>query len=363
MHAVSVGELRAGEVLLAALRRGRPDLPILLTCTTEAARSYAADSMHLPVRMLPADYAWSMRRFLAAHNPRACILIEQELWPNLVCECNRRQIPVVVANGRISAIGARRYATCRSLSAEAFAGLAAVAAGDRESARRFAILGAGEVRTTGNLKHDARPDAQQVERGRRLKERIRASRGGKPVVLLASTRPGEEKLLLPELKRMIGDWPLIVVPRHIERAAPVEEMLRALGWQPVRKSRLSGADAPACLLGDTLGQMSEYAAAADIAFVGGSLLPFGGQNPLEQLAVGVPVVMGPSRANIRAVARPARRAGALRAAADAAAAAGLLKQLGENPAAAADQARQIAEQLRGASGRTVDFLAPHLRLD
>ena len=361
MHAVSVGELRAGEVLLAALRGRRSDFPVVLTCTTEAARRYAADSMRLPARIVPADYAWSMRRFIAAHNPRACILIEQELWPNLISECGRKKIPVVVANGRLSATSARRYATCRSLTADAFANLTAVAAGDRASARRFAILGAGEVRTTGNLKHDARPDERQVERGRRLKERIGA--GGKPVVLLASTRPGEEKLLLPELKKRIAGWPLIVVPRHVERVAQVEEMLRALGWQPVRKSRLSGADAPECLLGDTLGEMSEYAAAADIAFVGGSLLPFGGQNPLEQLALGVPVVMGPSRANIRAVARPAMRTGALKAAADAADAAQLLQQLGNNFSEAGASARQIADELRGACSRTVDFLASHLRLD
>ncbi|MCY4325754.1 MAG: 3-deoxy-D-manno-octulosonic acid transferase, partial [Betaproteobacteria bacterium] len=341
-----------------------PHLPILITCTPEAARRYATDTMQLPVYRLPIDYVSSMRRFIGAQKPRACILLEQELWPNLIAECNRQNIPVVVANGRLSATSARRYATCRSMIADAFAGLAAVAAGDRESARRFSILGASEVQTTGNIKHDARPDEKQVERGRQLKERICARSSDKPVVLLASTRPGEEKLLLPQIKNRIGDWPLIVVPRHIERVGEVEAMLTAHGWQPQRKSQLAQDDAaPNCLIGDTLGEMSEYAAAADIAFVGGSLLPFGGQNPLEQLAVGVPVVMGPSLANIRTVVRPARRAGALLEATDAQSAAMLLQQLGQERTVAATAAVQIAEQLRGGSRRTVDFLSPHLKLD
>ncbi len=360
VHAVSVGELRAAEVLLAEIRKAHGDKPILLTCTTEAARSYAAERMGIAALALPLDFASVMRRFVRAHAPRACILLEQELWPNLIGACREAGIPVVVANGRMSARSARRYARCLPLMRTAFAGLAAVAAADRTAARRFAALGAQRVTVAGNLKHDAQPDPAQISAGRELGARMKAAAGGKPVILLASTRPGEERLLLPELRKRMGNWPLIVAVRHPERAGEVAGLLQGCGWQPVRRSQAGPDEAPACMLADTLGEMAVFAAAADAAFVGGSLLPYGGQNPLEQLALGVPVVMGPYRSSIRELARSAHRAGALAAAADAAEAARLLELMAGSKEAAGAAGMKLAAELRGAAGRCLGVLAPSL---
>ena len=309
VHAVSVGEVRASVPLVRALQREFEGHDVLLTCMTAAGREAAqhayGDSVLLAY--LPYDLPGAAQRFLERFRPRLGVLMETEVWPNLLAACRARGVPVVLANARMSEKSARRYARWSSITRPAFAGIAAVCAQSAADAERLRALGAARVVLTGNLKFDVAPDALQVAAGRALK----AALGARPVVLLASTREGEEAMLLEALAPAGGAGLLAIVPRHPRRFDEVARLLAHRGIATARRSRgeLPGPD-HAAYLGDTMGEMAFYYALADVALIGGSFAPLGGQNLIEACAAGVPVVVGPYMFNFAEATRLALDAGA-----------------------------------------------------
>ncbi len=312
VHAVSVGEARAAEPLVRALQEMLPDHGMLLTCTTAAGRETLArlfgDSVL--VCYLPYDFPESVHSFIGHFKPRLAVLMETELWPNLLARCAASGVPVLLANARMSGKSALRYRRWSALATPALRSLAAVCAQSDGDAQRLLSLGARGVEVTGNLKFDVEPDVAQLAAGRAWRSRV-----GRPVLLLASTREGEEKVLIDALPADRGRLLVVVVPRHPQRfdeVAPLAQSRRSLQPVPAPGDRVH--------LGDTMGEMPFYYAACDVALIGGSLAPLGGQNLIEALAAGAPVVVGPHMFNFAEATRLAVRAGAAIQADDAAAA-------------------------------------------
>ncbi len=302
LHAVSVGEARASAALVRALAAAHPGHELLVTCMTAAGRE-ALKELHggsVTIAWLPYDYPGAVRRFLEHFRPRLALLLEAELWPNLLAACGGFGVPVLLANARMSARSARAYARLPGLARPAVASLALACAQSEEDAARLRSLGARRVEVTGNLKFDSAPGEAKQAEGRAWRARL-----ARPVLLLASTREGEEKLLLEALPAWDGKLLVLVVPRHPRRfdeVALISQSRRSRGQAPDPADRVH--------LGDTMGEMDFYYAAADVAVIGGSFAPRGGQNLIEACAAGVPVVLGPSMFNFAEATRLALAAGA-----------------------------------------------------
>jgi len=312
LHAVSVGETRASQPLVALLRRQYPEYRILFTHMTPTGRHAGEEIFGDTVTRvyLPYDYPWAVRRFLRHFRPALGVIMETELWPNLIAASQQQGCPLLLVNARLSARSAHRYARLPALTRQALQALTVVAAQTAADAGRLTALGAGMVKVTGNLKFDIDPPQDQLALGARL----RTLWGGRGTLLAASTRDGEEALLLDAwCASPIDGALLIVVPRHPERFAAVEKLLEARGlrWQR-RSQELAIAPETEVLLGDSMGEMFAYYAACDVAFVGGSLLDFGSQNLIEACAVGVPLLLGPSVYNFAEAAQAALECGAAR---------------------------------------------------
>lgn len=364
VHAVSVGETRAAQPLIEALLASDPECSIVLTHMTPTGRAtgqslFAAHAPRVMQSYLPYDTGWMMGRFIRYFSPRICILMETEVWPNLVAQCARRAIPVMLANARLSERSLKKGRKLPGLIGEAARTLAGVGAQTEADAARLRELGARNVQVTGNLKFDIVPPAEAVRNGERLREKI----GTRPVLLCASTRDGEEALILDAMEALdVPNVLLVMVPRHPQRFDEVASMLAARGISMARRSAL-GENPPApetrVLLGDSMGEMFAYYAACDIAFIGGSLLPLGGQNLIEACMLGKPVLIGPHTFNFNEASEAAVAAGAAARVTDAAAmmaqAARLLRQH-EARAEMAKNAQHFAQQHRGATARTIGLL-------
>lgn len=310
LHAVSVGETRAAEPLLRALQSLHPECELLITQMTATGREAAQALFGGTVRVawLPYDYPSAVRRFVRHFRPSLGILMETEIWFNLVRECERSGVPLLLANARMSARSARGYTVVAPLVRAALGRLGAVAAQTSEDAGRLLSLGARTVEVSGNLKFDAVPTAGSEE----LAAQFRDWFGDRSVLLAASTREGEEALLMDALEdNALGKAILVIVPRHPQRFEAVARLLSARGLKFARRSS-NAAPEPDCdiVLGDSMGEMSAYYRAADVALVGGSLLPYGGQNLIEACAAGVPVLVGPYTYNFAQAAESAIAAGA-----------------------------------------------------
>jgi 3-deoxy-D-manno-octulosonic-acid transferase len=355
VHAVSVGEARAAAPLVRALQRLAPDHTMVMTCTTAAGRSTLkqvyGDSV--VATFLPYDYPETVEAFLERFRPRLGVLMETELWPNLLAACERGAVPVALANARMSEKSARGYRRWRALTAPAIRSLAVVCAQSEADATRLRELGARRVEVTGNLKFDVALDNEQLERGREWRRRV-----ARPVLLLASTRDGEEKLLLQAIGE--ADFLTMVVPRHPQRFDEVAELAQS------RKTRVPvPAASDRVYLGDTMGEMAFYYGAADVVIIGGSFIPLGGQNLIEALAAGVPAVLGPSMYNFAEATRLAVAAGAALQAADPLEAAALARELLEDDARrrrAAEAGKGLCEAHRGATARHVALFRTQLGL-
>ena len=329
LHAVSVGEIRAAEPLLRALQLRHPECEILVTQMTATGRAAVLQLFGEGVRVawLAYDYPSAVRRFLRHFRPRLGIIMETEIWFNLVNECRRRGVPLVLANARMSEKSARSYALVAPLVRTALRHLGAVAAQTAEDAQRFRSLGAGAVEVTGNLKFDVEP----APGSEALAAEFRRWFGSRRVLLAASTREGEEELLLDALEEnFLGNTLLVIVPRHPQRFDAVARLLSARQLRFARRSANAPLD-PGCdfVLGDSMGEMAAYYRACDMAFIGGSLLAYGGQNLIEACAAGVPVLIGPYTYNFAQAAESAVAAGAavrVRAAGEAIRQARLLSQ-------------------------------------
>jgi 3-deoxy-D-manno-octulosonic-acid transferase len=233
--------------------------------------------------------------------------METEIWPNLVAGCKARGLPLVLANARLSERSARGYRRLGGLARDAVGAFSAIAAQTADDAQRFEALGARAVTVTGSLKFDVTPPLEQLARGRAWRE----SYGPRPVILAASTRAGEEALVLDAFAEISGSPLLVLVPRHPQRFDEVASLLRERGLRYERRSEGSEVRADTqVLLGDSMGEMAAYYAACDLAFVGGSLVPSGGQNFIEACAVGAPVLLGPHTYNFAEAAERAIANGA-----------------------------------------------------
>jgi 3-deoxy-D-manno-octulosonic-acid transferase len=370
IHAVSVGETRAAAPLIAALRAQHPNLPVLLTCMTVTGRATAqtlyGDFAH--IRYLPYDYAWLMRRFVKRLRPRLCVLMETEWWPNLIREAARVKLPLVLANARLSERSARGYARLPMLTRDSLARFQVIAAQTEADAQRLTRLGARHVVVTGSLKFDITAPATQMQTGHAWRQAWGSARS---VLLAASTRAGEEAAIISAFAaRASADVLLVLVPRHPQRGDSVAKLLQTAKLKFIRRSQMvpSGLlDADVrVILGDSLGELFAYYAACDVTFVGGSLLPFGGQNLIEACSVGCPVLIGPHTFNFAHTAQQAIDIGAAKRIIDAdeliAVAQGLLT---DAPAreAMGSAGKAFATRHQGATVRLLALIDPLLNSD
>jgi 3-deoxy-D-manno-octulosonic-acid transferase len=355
MHAVSVGEARAAAPLVRELHRLLPDHAVVMTCTTAAGRDTLKQVYGDSVIgvFLPYDYPEAVQSFLETFRPRLAVLMETELWPNLLAQCARHGVPVVLANARMSEQSARGYRRWRALMGPGIRGLAAVCAQSEADAERLRALGAPRVVVTGNLKFDVALDEGQLGAGREWRKRL-----GRQVLLLASTREGEEKPLLDELPHP-ASFLTVVVPRHPRRFDEVAQ------WADARRTAaVTPGENDRIYLGDTMGEMAFYYAACDVAVIGGSFMPLGGQNLIEALATGSPVVLGPSMFNFAEATRLALQAGAAVQVADAGAGIRQAIELlssDEKRAAMRDAGKKLCEAHRGATRRHLDVITALVR--
>jgi 3-deoxy-D-manno-octulosonic-acid transferase len=325
IHAVSLGETRAAQPLIrAVLDRG---LPVLLTNTTatgraEGARLFAADIQAGRLRQawLPFDTPGAMRRFYRHFAPRCGLLIETEVWPNLVAQAVRHDVRIALVSARLSARSARRARRTGSLAREAFDALNAVLAQTDADAERLRSIGASDPQVVGNLKFDISLPLAQVADGQAWRQQL-----NRPVLAIASTREGEEEAFIAAVKLHVpagADAPLVVlIPRHPQRFDEVAGMLESAGVVFLRRSAMPADGAVSfdvrVVLGDTLGEMPRFYAAADVAIVAGSFAPLGGQNLIEASACGVPVIVGPHTFNFAQASDDAIEIGAALRAQDA----------------------------------------------
>ncbi|MEN9866317.1 MAG: hypothetical protein RL748_1907 [Pseudomonadota bacterium] len=370
LHAVSVGETRAAQPLLVGLLQQYPGARILLTLMTPTGRAtgktlFADYGERIFQSYLPYDTLWLMRRFIRHFRPDLCILLETEVWPNLLAACAREHVPCALVNARLSERSLKKGLRLGRLMRDAVQCIDLVMAQTRADAERIATLGVRKVVVTGSIKFDvAVPQAQLT-----LGQALRAAIGKRPVLLCASTREGEEALLLPELSAMLqaeGGPLLLLVPRHPQRFDEVAKLVQQQGLRCQRRSTLD-LDATAriapsiqVLLGDSMGEMFAYYASCDVALIGGSLLPLGGQNLIEACVLAKPVLFGPHMFNFAEISSGALQAGAALALNDAADAAYQMQRLLDDPELAEQlgtAGRDFAMQHQGATRATLVFLA------
>ncbi|MYM30130.1 3-deoxy-D-manno-octulosonic acid transferase [Duganella sp. CY15W] len=369
VHAVSVGETRAAEPLVDALLADYPQSRIILTHMTPTGRAtgkalFAKHGDRLLQSYLPYDTGSMVSRFIRHFRPQVCILMETEVWPNLIAVCGAKGVPVVLANARLSERSLRKATRLGSLMQNAARGIALVAAQTEADAQRIRSLGVPRVEVTGSIKFDVVvPDTALA-----IGASLRAAIGERPVLLCASTREGEEELILQAYVSAPSALPaatlLLIVPRHPQRFDEVEKMIAARGLTVARRSQLAldGSAMPhsvEVLLGDSMGEMFAYYSACDVAFVGGSLMPLGGQNLIEPAALGKPVLIGQHTFNFELVTEDALAAGGAQRITDAAdlmSTAALLLSNSTQRATMGDNALAFANQHRGATRRTLSLL-------
>jgi 3-deoxy-D-manno-octulosonic-acid transferase len=362
IHAVSVGETHAAAPLIEALQARYPTHRILLTCMTPTGREAGSKVYGERVLQtyLPYDYPGAVRRFLKHFQPAFGLLMETELWPNLIAACKQRGVPLALINARLSEKSAHGYARFSSLISEALENLPLICAQTAADADRLTQLGAASVSITGNLKFDVAPPADVADQAKYLRELLGKERR---VLLAASTREGEEALLLDAFSAQ-SNFLLVIVPRHPQRFDDVAALLTARNIPYQRRSENAPIRAETrVVLGDSMGEMFAYYGAADAAIIGGSLLPYGGQNLIEACALGVPVIIGPHTYNFAQVAQDAIAAGAALRVVDASAAMAQAQRLLEDTATKSqmrDTAREFAAAHRGAVEKTMAVIEEKL---
>ena len=347
VHAVSLGESRAAGILLKALREALPGVRILLTHGTATGRAEGARLLRPGDVQVwqPWDTPAAVQAFLRHFRPRVGLLMETEVWPNLVLQSARQGVPVALVNARLSEKSLQSALRWASLMRPTYAALQAVWAQGEADAQRLRALGARVQAVTGNLKFDARPDGEQVAQGRAWRAALQ-----KPVCLLASSREGEEALWLAAVAKqpqILSGAHWLIVPRHPQRVAEVEALLQAHGLTVSRRSTWTGAGPSAhgqaqVWLGDSLGEMALYYSLADVALLGGSFEPLGGQNLIEAAACSCPVVMGLHTFNFLEAAEQAEAAGAARRVPDMDAGVAAAWQLVSEPSGSGEQAAAAA---------------------
>ena len=330
IHAVSVGEIRAAEPLIRRLKTRYPTRSILLTCMTVTGRATAMELFGhtLTGVYLPYDFFAAHQRLLDHFRPSILLIMETEIWPNLLHACEQNSVPALIVNARLSEksfAGYARFSAVRSLVREALQSMRVVAAQSADDAERFRALGAldaQKIAVTGNIKFDMESQPYLVELGAGW----RVAQQTRQILLCASTREGEEALLLAAYTQIFAADArrislLVIVPRHPQRFDQVATEIERAGLSFARRSLQTSETVDQwtseVLLGDSMGEMVAYFTLCDIAIIGGSFLPLGGQNLIEACALGKPVIMGPSTFNFAEAARLAEAAGAMQRVPDA----------------------------------------------
>ena len=380
VHAVSLGETRAAAVLLQALRAVQPGIRILLTHGTATGRAQGVSLLQEGDVQVwqPWDTPAAVQRFLTQFKPRVGIILETELWPNWVAQCNKAHVPLVLVNARMSEKSMHQAQRLSWLSRPAYQGLSAVLAQTQADAERLQSLGAKVDAVLGNLKFDAKPDATQLALAKTWKQKLH-----RPVVLFTSSREGEEAMWLDTLQAL-KDAPRdhqdhihavhwLVVPRHPQRFDEVAALIKERGWKVSRRSQWTDGpdadspdDANTIWLGDSLGEMALYYGLSDAALLGGSFAPLGGQNLIESTACGCPVIMGPHTFNFAEAAQLAEEAGAALRVQDMAQAVTTALQMvrfGPDENAHVQACMAFSQAHRGAAQRTAQALLPFLKTD
>ena len=313
IHAVSVGEAYAAEPLIRQMSKDNPNQAFLVTTSTPTGRKIANElfAKKGSVVYLPIDVGFAVEGFLRKFKPSLGIIMETEIWPNLIQICKEKNIPIHLVNARLSKKSARKYARFAPIFKEAVRSLESIAAQTKQDAARFRFFGQGVIHVTGNIKFDRAIDEKHRAFGRTLKAKCR---GNRTVFLAASTRLGEEQLLLKTILkiRTVSKNLTVIVPRHPERCKAIAHTLAQnnIKYQYFSRSECIDADTEVAL-GDELGKLLGYYLACDVALIGGSLLPYGGQNFFEACAVGAPVVLGPFTFNFDNFAKKATSQGAV----------------------------------------------------
>jgi len=377
VHAVSLGETRAAEVLLQALRSEYPHVRIILTHGTATGRALGATLMRDGDVQVwqPWDTPAIVQRFLQHFQPHLAVVLETEVWPNWVAQCKHANIPMVLVNARMSEksmLSAQRLAW---LSGPAYAGLNGVWTQTPDDAKRLELLGAPVMEVVGNVKFDAQPNSVLLAQALLWSKNFT-----RPVVLLASSREGEEELWLDALQALkenpvdgqehVNAVHWLVVPRHPQRFDEVAQAILRRGWKLSRRSewvdgpsQIDEANVDMVWLGDSMGEMSLYFGLADVALLGGSFMPLGGQNLIEATACGCPVIMGPHTFNFADAAELALEADAALRVEDMAQAVTSALQLvcsGPDENSYVSACLAFTQKNKGATQRTVQALKPYL---
>ncbi len=368
LHAVSVGETLALRALVAELRQRRPDARLVLTVTTVAGFEVAKKTYpDLDVRESPLDFSFAVRRFFDRIRPAALLLAELELWPNLLRQARRRRVPVLVVNARISQRSRGRYRLLARLWPGFLSPIRVFFAQSAEHMRRLESLGVGADRLVlaGNLKLDnviwQDPAAERT--------RLLAAFGWDPesrVLVAGSTHPGEDEAVITAFRGLRKDVPgarLVLAPRHVERTGAILLLLESAGIAAMRWSALRRPFGAECVVVDTVGELARLYAVADVAFVGGSLVPIGGHNLLEPAVFGIPMAIGPHHWTVNDVAALFAEAGVLHVVDDPDQLAACVRDLFMDPVrvrARASTIRSVLENHRGAAARTAERVVASL---
>jgi 3-deoxy-D-manno-octulosonic-acid transferase len=363
IHAVSVGEVIAAQPVVTAIERLRPGTSIVMTTTTITGQTQARRLFpQATVTYFPFDFSFAVRRFLEHHKPRVFATMETEIWPNVTRLAKARSMKLILANGRISDRSFPRYRALRPLIARILRNYDRILAREPMDEERFIAIGASResVEVTGNVKFDYEPDVTPLEVAPRIESLI----AGRKVLILGSTMTGEDEALLPEIEPFVRDHNafVIIAPRKAERFEFVAGLLATTSLRYVRRSDMDDAGGQAILpvgadllLLDTFGELARMYRYATAAFVGGSIAPFGGHNPIEPAAAGVPVCFGPSMNNFREIASAFLAAGAATETGSAAEVVAFATQMFDNEQeqrSLGGRARAVVERNRGASERT-----------
>lgn len=368
VHAVSVGETIAAAPLIKQIQRAYPDLPITITTMTptgsERVRALFGDSVfHVYV---PYDTPGAVKRFLHRVKPRVALVMETELWPNLVHYCSTQQIPVLIANARLSERSARGYGRFEKLSRDMLSKVSAIAAQGEDDGQRFVALGLTQqkLHITGSVKFDIQVTDELISAGKTLRRQWGEQR---PVLIAASTHQGEDEQMLDAFSQVLKQHPntlLVLVPRHPERFNDVATLCRAQGFDCALRSKVEPVTpSTQILVGDTMGEMMLLFAASDIAFVGGSLVASGGHNYLEPAALRMPVLSGPHVFNFTDISQMLVAAGGMTLVDNPQQLAERVNHWLSDPVSAqqvGDAAQSVVENNRGAQQRLFELIEEHL---
>ncbi|MDH3641840.1 MAG: lipid IV(A) 3-deoxy-D-manno-octulosonic acid transferase [Gammaproteobacteria bacterium] len=372
-HTVSAGETIAAAPVIRKLAEEFPELQFLVTTMTPTGSAQVRTLLgdHVAHCYAPYDFSWGVRRFYAAVAPKLLVLMETELWPNLINVAHEREVPAVLVNARLSERSARGYARIGSLTRTMLEQLSFIACQYPDHAERFLALGAAASRVSapGSIKFDVQLPADHADRVAEL--RSAWGLAGRPVWIAGSTHPGEEEIILAAHRTVRGACPdacLLLVPRHPARADEVERLTREAGFQVVRQSELSSfsseAGAPEVVLADTMGQLLYLYGLSDVAFLGGSLVSVGGHNPIEAAICAQPLIMGPETFNFPDVVAAFSDAGCLFLVRDAEQLASRVTSwLADNGLRAdlGQAAHRVVTENTGATGRLLDLLRAEIR--